>query len=356
MAEIYSRYYDKDVQMHSFDNGIALRIKKDNWSQLLKLFHKVGVQDVVTPAEVNLIIHCEDGAVIKFVNRMYESLTQRTLKKVSRRLLPAKPRAFARETSSTAIRVCLRGAMLAETSDEATQACRLAERVGLHEQELQEERSLEPDRFHFSRALNGGSSNASGGPMRASARIVDAEAAVAPKVTVKAIQVRQVDRTITRPSGRGELSDSMVIRAPALSRAAAPLGIPHVPTTHPPPPTSGDDIATTCDAITNTSSLVQASEDYDAETIPTKEAVTACTRLVGEAAALASSFASVTVSEASKHASNLTTSQMQQLREVGREYNSAGAHAEAAACELRVFKEKLTLAEAAYRKIRECST
>jgi len=339
VAEIYSRYYDKDVQMHSFDNGIALRIKKDNWSQLLKFFHKVGVQDVVTPAEVNLIIHCEDGAVIKFVNRMYEALTQRTLKKVSRRLLPAKPQAFTRETGSTAIRACLRGAMLAETSDETTQACQLAERVGLHEQSLQEERSLEPDRFHFVRA-----SNAQGGPMRASARVVDAEAAAAPKVTVKAIQVRQVDKTITRPRGRDESSVSMDLHVSALSQ------------TTPRPPVSGDGISTTCDAIANTPALVQSSKD-NAETLPTKEAVTACARLVGEAAALASSFASVTVSEASKQDSNLTSLQIQQLREVGYDYNSAGAHAEAAACELRVFKEKLSRAEAAYRKIKEtCST
>ena len=78
---------------------------------------------------------------------------------------------------------------------------------------------------------------------------------------------------------------------------------------------------------------------------------------MGEAAALASSFASVTVSEASKQDSNLTSLQIQQLREVGYDYNSAGAHAEAAACELRVFKEKLSRAEAAYRKIKEtCST
>ena len=83
-----------------------------------------------------------------------------------------------------------------------------------------------------------------------------------------------------------------------------------------------------------------------------------CARLVGEAAALASSFASVTVSEASKQDSNLTSLQIQQLREVGYDYNSAGAHAEAAACELRVFMmQAISSAEAAYRKIKEtCST
>ena len=36
----------------------ALRIKKDNWSQLLKFFRKAGIADVITPSEVNQIIHC----------------------------------------------------------------------------------------------------------------------------------------------------------------------------------------------------------------------------------------------------------------------------------------------------------
>lgn len=69
IAEIFSRYYDKDIQMHSFDNGIALRIKKDNWGQLLKFMRKSGLAEMTSQEEVNAIIHCEDGAVINFLNR-----------------------------------------------------------------------------------------------------------------------------------------------------------------------------------------------------------------------------------------------------------------------------------------------
>lgn len=41
MAEIFSRYYDKDVRMHGFDNGTATRVKRDNWGQLTRFFKKV---------------------------------------------------------------------------------------------------------------------------------------------------------------------------------------------------------------------------------------------------------------------------------------------------------------------------
>ena len=40
MAEILSRYFPKDVEMHSFDTGTALSKKKDNWA-LIEKFLKV---------------------------------------------------------------------------------------------------------------------------------------------------------------------------------------------------------------------------------------------------------------------------------------------------------------------------
>jgi len=44
VAEIYSRYYDREVQMHGFTNGTAKRIKDDNWYQLDKFFRKSKIR------------------------------------------------------------------------------------------------------------------------------------------------------------------------------------------------------------------------------------------------------------------------------------------------------------------------
>ena len=37
-AEVLSRYYPADVQMHSFENVTSVERKKQNWSLLMKLF------------------------------------------------------------------------------------------------------------------------------------------------------------------------------------------------------------------------------------------------------------------------------------------------------------------------------
>ena len=77
VAEIFSRYYAKEIQMHSYDNGNATRTKKDNWTQLLKVFRKLGLEGLVSEQEVDRIIVGEDGAAVAFLNRAYETLTQR---------------------------------------------------------------------------------------------------------------------------------------------------------------------------------------------------------------------------------------------------------------------------------------
>ncbi|MCO5580960.1 hypothetical protein L7F22_034834 [Adiantum nelumboides] len=79
VAEILSRYFPQDVQMHSFDYGLKLAKKKDNWDQLRKIFWAKDFpffQD-----EIENIINCgpHDGAG-PFLERLYGFLTHRRYK------------------------------------------------------------------------------------------------------------------------------------------------------------------------------------------------------------------------------------------------------------------------------------
>lgn len=40
VAEILSRYYPKEVSIYSYDNGLKLAKKQDNWEQIAKLLAK----------------------------------------------------------------------------------------------------------------------------------------------------------------------------------------------------------------------------------------------------------------------------------------------------------------------------
>ncbi|KAK1944536.1 hypothetical protein P3T76_004448 [Phytophthora citrophthora] len=66
--------------MHSYDNGIGMKIKKDNWDQLAKLFGRFpDLEPLVNKGDIDSIIHCQNGAAVAFLTKLYQCLTKRTI-------------------------------------------------------------------------------------------------------------------------------------------------------------------------------------------------------------------------------------------------------------------------------------
>jgi len=76
-AEIFSRYFQFDIQLHSFENGSSLKRKLDNWALIEKFCHKRSVP--LTKEIIDGVIHNKDGAATEAVEKIYSFLTSRTV-------------------------------------------------------------------------------------------------------------------------------------------------------------------------------------------------------------------------------------------------------------------------------------
>ncbi|XP_024391699.1 uncharacterized protein [Physcomitrium patens] len=74
VAEIFSRYFPREIKMHSYDYGTKNEKKTDNWAQLQKFFKKISF--MILKDEVETIVKCQtpDGAG-PLLERMYKFLT-----------------------------------------------------------------------------------------------------------------------------------------------------------------------------------------------------------------------------------------------------------------------------------------
>ena len=209
VAEILSRY-DSSIHMHSYDNGVNIVRRKDNWRQLCKFFQRADIP--YTDDEIGRIIHYEKSATVDFVNRLYTLLTQRRVKAppVRQRFQPAPP--FAKDTASLALKQRIRDPEMSEVSDLQTQEAALRKRLQEHEQSLREEKEQNPSRFQPSSKSNVGAPGSVGSPSRQQSKIlrgptrrIGMEQKTA-SIQVKQVQVKHIERNVANIRATKEMN------------------------------------------------------------------------------------------------------------------------------------------------------
>ncbi|XP_064608391.1 spermatogenesis-associated protein 4-like [Liolophura sinensis] len=159
IAEIYSWYFPQDIHMHSYNTGTSLDSKEKNWS-LLKTFIKRRHLDI--PEElIHATIHCKEGAAALMVEKMYELLTNRPVKKETAddeitftdREYQIKLPMHARSTASQAVKNNLRITETMADSNLILAAHKAQNILDNHIEHRREERLQDPKRFNVKPTL-----------------------------------------------------------------------------------------------------------------------------------------------------------------------------------------------------------
>jgi len=189
VAEILSRYHKGDaiVSLHSFDNGLGLVKRVQNWALLEKAFRKLNFP--IERSLIDQVIHCKKDAAIPLMEQLYTLLTHKTVQAVR----PAKELeqvpAFARPTASQLIKERMQEADLAqeEKLDQSLAPAKAAAVLAQHMRALKLEREIDPARFQPKPAAAAGMTAA------ASATKTRRGASSGDVTTFKEVQVRQLD-------------------------------------------------------------------------------------------------------------------------------------------------------------------
>ena len=176
--------------MHSYDNGNSHKSKNDNWAQLLKVFRKLGLQDLATDLECHWIASLEDGAAVKFLCKAYERLTQRKVVMQVKQPTVGRDPGFMRDNGLSKVRKAMQYNNLKEGYNNQKNATVVADVLQGYEKQLQEERFVDPDRFSVTSVAN---KSVQGSVTRNVSNVQED----LPTVTAKEIQVKQLDRNIT---------------------------------------------------------------------------------------------------------------------------------------------------------------
>jgi len=197
IAEIFSRYYQQDVEMHSYDNGQALQRKLDNWAQLFKFFNKKGIK--LDRDCINDVVHCKSNeAPVKLLSAIYKLLTGRDVlmpKALTEQLAnPEVLPQFARPNASSLLNANIRESEMTTTLEdlEAAQA-RAKSLIDDHNSTVRQERAME-SRYMGNTAYNSSTvQRVLRGPPKPVSQDIEST-----QVRFQEVKVRTVDRNIAQ--------------------------------------------------------------------------------------------------------------------------------------------------------------
>lgn len=101
VAEVLSRYFPKEISMHSFDTGLQESRKLNNWSLIDKLLRKKNID--ISEGMWREVVAAKEGAAVDLVCRLYSSLTGKDPVVAPKKLPSVAPPPFSRDTASRAI-------------------------------------------------------------------------------------------------------------------------------------------------------------------------------------------------------------------------------------------------------------
>ncbi|CAK9071737.1 Spermatogenesis-associated protein 4 (Testis and spermatogenesis cell-related protein 2) (Testis spermatocyte apoptosis-related gene 2 protein) [Durusdinium trenchii] len=216
-AEVFSRYYESDVNVHGFSNGTGSSAKNDNWFQLRRLCDKWGVD--CSPERVNNIIHCKDGAAVEFIEELFTLLTERKIQKPQGKRRDFKVPAFARDTASNLIKKKLKEPDMINVQDSKAREYSIIKALDGHNSKIQLERRSSREESEMSGSLASSSmqshpeteTNATTmAPIRPNAQDTAAAAGML-GVQVTKVKVKQLDKNLTTSRARKEVGGGAAV-------------------------------------------------------------------------------------------------------------------------------------------------
>jgi hypothetical protein len=79
VAEICSRYFPSDINMHSFENGASLKVKANNWDQLVRFCRRAAPSIRLERDVAEGCMRMTPGFALELIEKMYVAFTRKTL-------------------------------------------------------------------------------------------------------------------------------------------------------------------------------------------------------------------------------------------------------------------------------------